>query len=522
MSFNPENKAHKELFEHVVAGTTTKTEVAQLEKGICNDWTQSQLEEEYSAKKVDEFFAKLGKFQKGMDVSNIAIFGEKSTGLELFYKDEDTNTWTQSNDVLEHIVYNLRKRATPNDVKLVIDFAKHDVNSNALRFNSYRTQCVPVGSQWFDSESGKLLDEQTGEGINMFGFNRNIELMPVFHVKDCKSYLVTTLRDALGCEQLNYVLNCIAYNLFDLNIVDRVFIIIIGASRSGKGTLVEALKRVGICSQTDFGSDLNSTQEYRELTVKAMSSFPVASANEVNTLNYTMAKSLCSDPSASFNRKYQTSVSVPMRAIVLATANTLPKCAISGVANKLIIVRTNKSYLNSQNPHYWEDVEAEGYDEFISLILNKACQIAKSGWTPAKRPKEIEASVEEAKCFYMPYDAFFEHWILDDTETSLQEAYAQGLYFANPSSTDWKQARHASVYASHNRVKGNPEGHYGISYNNFISRFVGLNNIPYRKANGMYVRGHFPTELIDKLVEKSASFEDECKPNKKFEEVEDE
>ena len=351
------------------------------------------------------------------------------------------------------------------------DFILYSDESQKQEFDSFKTRYISVGSQFFDVETGEMVDEAPNE-FRTFGFNRDINYTPV-KFDDCKSLLMTSLKRAFGNDNLKYALLCVAYNLCDNNTADRRALMFVGESRTGKGTLIKALKNIGICADKDLSSELSNNDDFFDMLSESVPVYPVVSADECENINWTTVKKLASDDSMGVNRKGEKQMTVTVRGFIMLTANRVPRCSLTGLRNKVVVLNTDTSFKKSVDTDYWDKIEAEGYDEFISLLLTMSHMMverkkADDKWTPSIMPESVAKVNKELSAEFLYHDSFFEEWDkTSDERITADDAYRAYLYYANPDIGSY-QAIHDAVATSRLAPASTPKGLSGVSRNNFI------------------------------------------------------
>lgn len=346
------------------------------------------------------------------------------------------------------------------------DFILYSDESQKLEFDNFKTRFISVGSQFFDIESGEMVDEAPHE-FRTYGINKDINYTPV-KFDECKSMLMTTLMNAFGRENLKYALLNVAYNLCDNNTADRRALMFVGESRTGKGTLIKALKNIGICADKDLSSELSNNDDFFDMLSESIPVYPVVSADECENINWTTVKKLASDDSMGINRKGEKQVTVTVRGFIMFTANRVPRCALTGLKNKVVILNTDTTFKKSQDPDYWEKVEAEGYDEFISLLLTMAHTMVEHKWTPSEMPECVAKVNKELSSEFLYHDSFYEEWDkTSEDRVSVDDAYRAYLFYANPDIGSYEAITNA-VAESRITPTSPPKGLSGVSRNNFV------------------------------------------------------
>lgn len=492
----------RDIFSSVAAGKfDVESNRKMVANGYCDGWTEETLQEYYAPKKISVFFENLPGFEKKgatFDCSRVAVV-KLSNCLNLYYK--SGSVWTTSEDVLDQIIYE-QTHTVEKCKRDFLEYAKFDEDANALRLDDMNVRYLPVGSKFFDSETGELLDEAPYEELRIFGINRNVDYHPTT-VADCDGYLMSTLRAALGDGALEYILRCVGHNLHRLNLTARHLLIIVGKSRSGKGTVLRALSKIGLTDdRRSITPDLEHATQYKELSSSVLPVYPVACANELTKMDWAYGKQILSDDYISVDRKLKQTLSFPVRAFVIATANRMNVSSEAGLRNKITILRTKASYRQEENPNYWEDVEADGYDEFINCILTYSLD---KEWNPSMLPESIKEESEQLTNQYIYLDSYLDSWDMDAADIHLEEAYRRMLKFANPDSWTDLYLDNAVNWAKNHGGKANPEGYTGIAYNNLGNILRNISVRVYRGKDGkVWVTGA-PTDPEPILEEVSGN-----------------
>jgi len=483
-----------------------------VDLSICEDWTEERI-----LAFTDDDTAMLERFKRNGAICNLdyktrnALTKDEVKKKALFEVSKRVaivkdnmyfsvgGKWVASIKERNRLAYQALGKSTlfPE----VSDYVLYSEDSQKREFESFATRYIAVGSKFFDVERGEMVDDAPEE-FRTFGITKDIEYTPV-KFEDCKSLLVTSIANAFGKDNLKYVLLNVAYNLTDNRTADRRALLLVGETRSGKGTLIKALKNIGLCADKDLSSEFANNDDFFDMLSETIPVYPVVSADECENVNWTTIKKAASDDSMGVNRKGDKQVTVTVRAFIMMTANRVPRSSLTGLKNKIVVVKSEETYKAGVDLDYWDKVEKEGYDEFISLILTMAHTMIEHKWSPTIMPDSVKATNDELISEFLYHDSFYEEWDKTaDENVSIQDAYRAYLYYANPDIGSYDAIKNA-VAESQLTPTAIPRGLSGVSRVNFVgdARVNGIKNVLIHGKR--YLKGKPPVrkgyENIEKL-----------------------
>lgn len=409
---------------------------------------------------------------------------------------EVNGIYQTSSDAKRAVVY--EAFGTTTKLQRFDDFIRFDKRSQKQTIRTLATRFIAVGNRYFDVIDGVMVDEPTTEEFRTYKII-DIDYKPVA-LNDCKSKLVTDLIKHVGKENVRYILLTVAYNLIGLHIADRRALILVGETRTGKGTMNELFRRIGVAPLTELTSDFRHGNEFCDAYAKVSSLYPVLPIDECETLNMEKIKKICSDPTMQVNLKGEPAITVINRGVPIITTNRVPTTTLTGIHDKVTIIRTTGVQFIKDN-FYFEKLQKSDYDEFVSLILTMAHKLTLPDveWTTATMCEEMQALNDEFLEMNFPHDAFFMHWDKNaDAWTRTEDAYRAYLMWCNPDVA--LEVVENEVAVSKIKPKNNPDGLIGVSRQNFTSD--AKCRLPMRKIKGYpSIQGKPPVKSMGDDIE---------------------
>lgn len=477
MSFSPLNDMDK--LKQILAWDGTRKANFSVEGA--SDWTDEELRN-----KADLSDEDIAKFRKNLidcqkdakerkaenaDAALIIASSRVSSYKDAFFVyNPATGLYETGNKAMQRLMYEALGSAKANRW----DFIEFDPRSMRRIVKSLKTNYIRVGSRYFDVVKGEMVDE-VPEEFRTFRIIQDVTYTPV-NFDDCHSTLVTDLKKHLGAENLKYVLLSVAYNLTDIR-VDKRALVIVGEIRTGKGTLIKALKMIGLAADVNLKGDFESGNRFCDQLGNVAPIYAVISADECGDLDWDFVKVYCSDETINVEPKGEKKFTAATRALPIITMNSAPRSVSDGIVNKLCIMQTEQSFKDNIDPDYFKKIEAEnGFEELINLILTLAHKLTVppermpegKQWNPSLMPKLVEKKNDELLKDFIYHDQFISKWDRDETKwTSVKDSYAAYLHYANPD-VDFGLIK-LKVDELVNTPKSQPEGLAGRSLQNFSS-----------------------------------------------------
>lgn len=427
--------------------------------------------------------------------------------------------WSVSPRARRKVLYDVLE--STSDMNKFLDFLELDDRSQKRVFKTMNINYIPVGDEYFDVKNGKMVHDAPIDELRTYRLpSTNYKPMKL---EDCTGQMMLDLIHYIGLENVRYLMLTVAHNLTGLYIADRRTIILVGDTRTGKGTFGEILKRLHLAPDCELTHDFAQNNDFCDSYAEVSSLFPVIWVDECESVNMIRIKKISSEMTMQVNIKCEPAMTVLNRGVPILTSNRVPTTSLTGIHEKLTIMKTSGETMPYKDNLYFEKRTQAEYEEFINVLLTMAHKLSLAPedmpegkqWNPSVMSDEMKQLNNEFLEENFPTDAFFTHWDRNCGEkTKTMDAYFAYLAWCNPDMTyEQLDAAFQTIKLKPNRV---PDGLVGITERNFVSD--AKCRLQVKVLNGYkYIIGKPPVhgyegdatlDQLDKPIEKDDWFQD--------------